>query len=136
MGQAFALGESGWKIEPQLQLIHQHLSLDDIAISGPRVGVRVKGDISTSLGTLQPYGRFNVYKASSGADVTRFIGPAATTDITSRTGYTASELAGGLTLALSQTTSIHGEIGKLWASGSASDVKTSLQGSNGLRVKW
>ncbi|SEU23946.1 outer membrane autotransporter barrel domain-containing protein, partial [Variovorax sp. OV084] len=122
VGQAFAMGDSGWKIEPQLQLIRQHLSLDDIAISGAtvrqdsddgwiaRVGVRVKGELSTSLGTLQPYGRFNIYKASGGADVARFIGPAATTDITSRTGSTVSELAGGLTLALNQTTSIYGEV--------------------------
>ncbi|QNK67228.1 autotransporter outer membrane beta-barrel domain-containing protein [Variovorax sp. PAMC26660] len=148
VGQAFAMGDSGWKIEPQLQLIRQHLSLDDIAISGAnvrqdsddgwiaRVGVRVKGEISTSLGTLQPYGRFNIYKASGGADVARFIGPAATTDITSRTGSTVGELAGGLTLALNQTTSIYGEIGKLWASGGATDVKTSVQGSLGLRMKW
>ncbi|MGJ7505336.1 MULTISPECIES: autotransporter outer membrane beta-barrel domain-containing protein [unclassified Variovorax] len=148
VGQAFAMGESGWKIEPQLQLIHQHLSLDDIAISGAsvrqdsddgwiaRVGVRVKGEISTSLGTLQPYGRFNIYKASGGADVARFIGPAATTDITGRSGSTVSELAGGLTLALNETTSVYGEVGKLWASGGATDVKTSVQGSIGLRMKW
>ena len=148
VGQAFALGESGWKIEPQLQLIHQHIGLDNIAISGAnvrqdsddgwiaRVGVRLKGEMATALGTLQPYGRFNLYKASSGADVARFIGPAATTDVTGRTGSTVSELAGGLTLALNQTTSIYGEVGKLWASGGATDVKTSLQGSLGLRMKW
>jgi outer membrane autotransporter protein len=148
VGQAFALGESGWKIEPQLQLIHQHLGLDNIAISGAnvrqdsndgwiaRVGVRLKGEMATALGTLQPYGRFNLYKASSGADVVRFVGPAATTDVTGRTGSTVSELAGGLTLALNQTTSIYGEVGKLWASGGATDVKTSLQGSLGLRMKW
>ncbi|RST51861.1 autotransporter outer membrane beta-barrel domain-containing protein [Variovorax sp. MHTC-1] len=148
VGQAFALGASGWKIEPQLQLIHQHLGLNDLAISGARVrqdsddgwiaraGVRLKGEFATGLGTLQPYGRFNVYKASAGADVARFIGPAASTDITSRTGATVSELAGGLTLALNQTTSIYGEIGKLWASGGATDVKTSVQGSLGLRMKW
>ena len=148
VGQAFALGESGWKIEPQLQLIHQHLGLDNIAISGAnvrqdsddgwiaRVGVRLKGEMATALGTLQPYGRFNLYKASSGADVVRFVGPAAATDVTGRTGSTVSELAGGLTLALNQTTSIYGEVGKLWASGGATDVKTSLQGSLGLRMKW
>ncbi|MDQ0586660.1 autotransporter outer membrane beta-barrel domain-containing protein [Variovorax paradoxus] len=143
VGQAFALGESGWKIEPQLQLIHQHLGLDNIAISGAnvrqdsddgwiaRVGVRVKGEMATGLGTLQPYGRFNIYKASGGADVARFISPAATTDITSRTGSTVSELAGGLTLALSQTTSIYGEVGKLWASGGDAKVKSAVQGSLG-----
>jgi outer membrane autotransporter protein len=148
VGQAFALGESGWKIEPQLQLIHQHLGLDNIAISGAnvrqdtddgwiaRVGVRVKGEVATGLGTLQPYGRFNLYKASGGADVTRFVGPAATADITSRIGSTVSELAGGLTLALNQTTSIYGEIGKLWASGGDAKVKSTVQGSLGLRMKW
>jgi hypothetical protein len=98
--------------------------------------VRLKGEFATGLGTLQPYGRFNLYKASAGADVARFIGPAAATDITSRTGSTVSELAGGLTLALNPTTSIYGEIGKLWASGGATDVKTSVQGSLGLRMKW
>lgn len=152
VGQSFALGESGWKIEPQLQLIRQRLSLDNIAISGAnvrqdsdngwiaRVGVRLKGEIATSLGTLQPYGRFNIYKASGGTDVARFIGPAGMTDITGRTGSTSSELAGGLTLALSQTTSVYGEVGKLWASGGDAKVKSSVQGSVqgslGLRMKW
>ncbi|MDP9964617.1 outer membrane autotransporter protein [Variovorax paradoxus] len=148
VGQSFALGASGWKIEPQLQLIHQHLSLDSLAISGAnvrqdsddgwiaRVGVRLKGEMSTGLGTLQPYARFNLYKASGGADVARFISPPATTGITGRTGFTVSELAGGLTLALSPTTSVYGEVGKLWASGGATDVKTSVQGSIGLRMKW
>ncbi|MDQ0072026.1 outer membrane autotransporter protein [Variovorax boronicumulans] len=148
VGQAFAMGEGGWKIEPQLQLIHQHIGLDDVAISGARVrqdsddgwiarvGVRLKGEIATSLGTLQPYGRFNIYKTSGGADVARFIGPAGTTDITGRTGSTVGELAGGLTLALNATTSLYGEVGKLWAAGGATDVKTALQGSLGLRMKW
>ncbi|QGW82270.1 autotransporter outer membrane beta-barrel domain-containing protein [Variovorax paradoxus] len=148
VGQAFALGASGWKIEPQVQLIHQRLSLDTIAISGAnvrqdsddgwiaRVGVRLKGEVATGLGTLQPYGRFNLYKASSGADVARFIGPAGATNITGRTGSTFSELAGGLTLALNQTTSVYGEVGKLWASGGDARVKSTVQGSLGLRMKW
>ncbi|MEP6722920.1 MAG: autotransporter domain-containing protein, partial [Variovorax sp.] len=76
-----------------------------------RVGVRLKGEIATGMGTLQPNGRFNVYKASGGVDVVRFIGAAATTDITSRIGSTVSELGGGLTLALNQTTSVYGEVG-------------------------
>jgi len=148
VGQSFAMGASGWKIEPQVQLIHQRLSLDTIAISGAnvrqdsddgwiaRVGVRLKGEVATGLGTLQPYGRFNLYKASSGADVARFIGPAGAADITGRTGSTFSELAGGLTLALNQTTSIYGEVGKLWASGGDAKVKSTVQGSLGLRMKW
>jgi fibronectin-binding autotransporter adhesin len=33
VGQAFALGGSGWSVEPQLQLIHQHMDLGNSAIA-------------------------------------------------------------------------------------------------------
>ncbi|RYY93906.1 MAG: autotransporter outer membrane beta-barrel domain-containing protein, partial [Comamonadaceae bacterium] len=87
-GQAFQIAPN-WTIEPQLQLVHQRLSLDDANIVGARVqqdshngwtvraGVRVKGQIDTGAGSLQPYARVNVYKRSSGTDITRFVGPAA-----------------------------------------------------------
>jgi outer membrane autotransporter protein len=148
VGQAFALGGSGWSVEPQLQLIHQHMDLNNSAIAGAiaqpqadsgwiaRAGVRVKGQIDTGMGALQPYGRFNVYRTSSGADIARFVNGATTTDISAPTGGTSTELAGGFTLALGQSTSLYGEIGKLWASGGDAKVKSSINGSIGVRVKW
>jgi fibronectin-binding autotransporter adhesin len=148
VGQAFALGGGGWRIEPQLQLIHQHMDLNDAAIAGAiaqpqadsgwiaRAGVRIKGEIDTGMGTLQPYGRVNVYRTSGGADIARFVNGAATTDISAPTGGTSTELAGGFTLALGQATSLYGEIGKLWASGGNARVKSSVNGSLGVRVKW
>ena len=84
--------------EPQLQLAYQHLSLDDTSISGAaiqqntdngwiaRAGVRIKGAYDAGPGTLQPYARVNFYKFSSGTDITRFIGPAGSTDIASQIG--------------------------------------------------
>ncbi|RTQ35278.1 autotransporter outer membrane beta-barrel domain-containing protein [Variovorax gossypii] len=148
VGQSFALGGSGWSIEPQLQLIHQHMDLNNSAIVGAvvqpqadsgwigRAGVRVKGEIATGVGTLQPYGRFNVYRTSSGADIARFVNGATTTDISAPTGGTSTELAGGFTLALGQSTSLYGEVGKLWASGGNARVKSSINGSVGVRMKW
>ncbi|KIQ36208.1 hypothetical protein RT97_01980 [Variovorax paradoxus] len=148
VGQSFALGGSGWAIEPQLQLIHQHMDLSDSAILGAvvqpdadsgwiaRAGVRVKGQIDTGIGALQPYGRFNVYRTSSGADIARFVNGATRTGIEAPTGGTSTELAGGFTLALGQTTSLYGEIGKLWSSGGDARVKSSINGSLGVRVKW
>ncbi|RUR68538.1 autotransporter outer membrane beta-barrel domain-containing protein [Variovorax guangxiensis] len=148
VGQSFALGGSGWRIEPQLQLIHQHMDLGNSAIVGAvvqpqadsgwiaRAGLRVKGEIATGAGTLQPYGRFNVYRTSSGADIARFVNGATTTDIAAPTGGTSTELAGGFTLALGESTSLYGEIGKLWASGGNARVKSSINGSVGVRVKW
>ncbi|RQO52823.1 autotransporter outer membrane beta-barrel domain-containing protein [Variovorax sp. KBW07] len=148
VGQSFAIGNSGWSVEPQLQLIHQHLDLGNSLISGAvvqpqadngwlvRAGVRVKGQVDTGVGTLQPYGRLNVYKTSSGMDVARFTTGTTTTDIGAPTGGTSTELAGGFTLALSQTTSLYGEVGKLWSSGGDAKVKSGINGSLGVRVKW
>ncbi|SCK32968.1 outer membrane autotransporter barrel domain-containing protein [Variovorax sp. HW608] len=147
VGQAFAIAP-GWAIEPQLQVAHRQLSLDDTVISGAlvhndgengwllRAGVRVKGEIATGAGMLQPYARVNVYHAASGTDVARFIGPAAFTDISSRTGYTTTEVALGATLQLSAATSVYGEVGQLFDSGGDQRLKSGVQGSVGLRVNW
>jgi outer membrane autotransporter protein len=148
VGQAFALGASGWQVEPQLQLIHQHLDLDDAAIAGAvvqpradsgwiaRAGVRLKGQVDTSVGILQPYGRVNVYKTSSGTDLAQFVNGATRTGIAAPSGGTSTELAGGFTLALGQRTSVYGELGKLWSSGGSAKVKSAVHGGVGVRVKW
>jgi hypothetical protein len=47
-------------------------------------------------------------------NITRFVGPAGGIDIVSRTGGTNSELAVRSTWALSNSTSLYGEVGKLW----------------------
>lgn len=146
-GKAFPLGE-GWTIEPQAQLVHQSNSFDNVLIGGAvvtqdasggwigRLGVRVKGDVATAAGRLQPYGRFNVYHGSSGTDVATFIGPAASTPIGSATGYTSTEVAAGMTLALTPATTLYGEVGQLFSASGDAKVKSSVQGSVGVRVSW
>jgi len=147
VGQAFPLG-SNWTIEPQLQLVHQRIRLDDSGIVGAlvqqnnhngwlvRAGVRVKGEIATSAGALQPYVRFNVYRSGSGTDVASFIGPAATTNIATRTGGTSSELAVGATLQLTPSTSLYAEVGKLWASGGDTRTRSGVNGTVGVKIRW
>ncbi|PSL79091.1 hypothetical protein C7T35_39380, partial [Variovorax sp. WS11] len=71
-----------------------------------------------------------------GNDSTRFINAAASTAIASSTGSTSTELAAGFTLRLSESTSLYGELGKLWASGGDTRVKSQLNGSVGLKVRW
>ena len=147
LGQAFALG-SHWQIEPQAQISYRTINLHDSAMSLAqvrnkadsdwtlRLGARIKGSFATSVGQFQPYGRINVYKASNTNDVASFITPAATTQISAKGGYTATELAAGASLKLSQRTSIYGELGKLWANGGDSRVKSGVQASVGVRVQW
>ncbi|MFV0674256.1 autotransporter outer membrane beta-barrel domain-containing protein [Variovorax sp. tm] len=148
VGQAFAIAP-GWTIEPQLQLVHQRISLDDTGIAAAlvqqhshsgwlaRAGVRVKGEIATSAGLLQPYVRFNVYRSGSGTDISRFVGPAAYTDIATRTGGTSTELAAGATLQLTQNASLYAELGKTWASGGAVRTRSNgIEGSVGVKIRW
>ncbi len=147
VGQAYALGK-GWTLEPQAQLIYSHARLDDLTIVGARVqqsnldswtaglAVRVKGDFATSAGRLQPYGRVGVIHGTGGDTIARFIGPAAFTDIASAGGYTSIEVAGGFTLSLSRSTSLYGEVGHLFSTGGDTQVKASVQGAVGVRVRW
>ncbi|VTU19450.1 hypothetical protein H6CHR_01185 [Variovorax sp. PBL-H6] len=58
------------------------------------------------------------------------------TMIASSRGGTSTELATGFTLSLSESTSLYGEVGKLWASGGDTRVKSQLNASAGLRVRW
>lgn len=146
-GQAFAL-TAGWYIEPQAQIVYQKLRLDNMPISGAvvsqqtgggwlgRLGVRVRGEMATAAGLLQPYARLNFYGANAGTDVAQFVNAAAVTRIAGTTGYRSVELAAGFSLRVSGEASIYGELGRLHAMGGAARVRSSLLGSAGLRMRW
>ncbi|WP_447892923.1 autotransporter family protein [Pseudomonas marginalis] len=148
VGQAFPLGGSGVSIEPQLQLIRQHLDLSDSTIPDAQVkpgadnnwitraGVRVKGEINTGIGRVQPYARVNAYKTSNGTDVSRFINGNTTTDISAPTGGSSSELAAGVTLPLMASASLYFEVGKAWSLGGGGEERSTFNGSIGVRMSW
>jgi len=148
VGKPFPIAPN-WTVEPQVQLLHQRVSLGDTGISGAlvqqksdngwraRAGVRVKGEFVTSAGLLQPYARVNFYRGSSGTDVTRFVGPAGVTDIATRTGGHSTELAAGATLQVAENTSVYVELGKLWAgSGGDARIKSGVNASVGVKMRW
>ncbi|RYF34300.1 MAG: autotransporter domain-containing protein [Comamonadaceae bacterium] len=147
VGQAFALG-AGWSLEPQLQLVHQRLGLDDTALVGAtvqqdahngwavRAGLRIQGEFATGAGTLQPYARLNVWRTSSGTDRARFIGPAAFADIVTPTGGTSTEAALGANWQVTPAVGVYGELGQLWASGGTTKTKGGPNASLGVKVRW
>ncbi|MEJ8814545.1 autotransporter outer membrane beta-barrel domain-containing protein [Variovorax ureilyticus] len=146
-GKAFALTD-GWSVEPQAQLMYLSTRFDDVRTFSARVrqdadggwigrlGVRIKGDLFTAAGRLQPYARVNLYRAASGTDVVTFTSPVNASRASTETGYTSTEVAGGFSLALSAATMMYGEVGRLFSSGGDARVKSSVQGSLGLRVSW
>lgn len=148
VGQAFALG-GGWQIEPQLQLIHQRLDLDDTLLTGlttvrqrtdsgwtVRAGAKVQGEWQTGAGSLKPYARVNLYKRQGGTDTATFIAPAAATDILTRTGGSSAELALGATWQWGPRWGVYGELGKAWATGGSQRSGSGVQGSLGLKARW
>lgn len=99
-----------------------------------RLGVRAKGEIGTGAGMLQPYARLNFYRTSGSDDMARFIGSA---DIVSNTDASWGEVAAGLTLTLNSAVSFYGEAGRLFSvGGSDTTVRSDLQGSLGVRLRW
>ena len=146
-GQGFALSPR-WLIEPSVQLAYQRLSLDETGLSGAsvqqdtdgswiaRMGVRVKGLFNAGPGALRPYASLNLYKRSNSTDITRFVGGAGGTDISSRTGGSSSELSAGLDWRLSPTVSLYGEVSRLWDLGGDARTGSGLSGGVGVRVLW
>lgn len=147
VGQAFGIG-GGWSVEPQAQLVHQRLSLDDASIAGARVtqdthkgwaarlGVRVAGALTTRAGTVQPYARVDVWRTSRGTDRARFMTPVALTDIAARTGGTSTEAALGAHWQINPRVGVYGELGRMWASGGGARTQGGPNASVGVKVRW
>ncbi|WP_161599711.1 autotransporter-associated beta strand repeat-containing protein [Pseudomonas arsenicoxydans] len=146
-GKTFTLTEQ-WSLEPQAQLIFQQQNQDDLTLGGAqvnqnaenawiaRLGARVKGEFVTGAGKLLPYARVNLYHSSAGNDDVTFSTPTASTKIESPSGYSAAEAEVGGTLALTSDTSLYGEIGQLWNIGGDATIKSSVQASLGLKMRW
>ncbi|RRY11656.1 autotransporter family protein [Brucella anthropi] len=140
-GYPLALSES-WTLEPQAQLIWQHLSLDDqadhyssIAFDTDdawtgRIGFRLQGEQETSVGKLRPYLKANLWQNFSSDQTVRFATDPIVTDLKG----TSLELGGGLTLDITEkaslfatadyTTNLGGERNRIW------------EGNLGLNIKW
>ncbi|PIT48664.1 autotransporter family protein, partial [Snodgrassella alvi] len=148
-GKPFSLGNSAWKLEPQAQIVHQWLDLDDSNISGNttvkqghndawlfRVGARMEGNYQTGKGTLRPYTRLNLFYSPNGTDHTTFTTRNASTTLHNGGGHTSTEVAVGGSYDVNDNVSVYGEIGHTWSNGSDTKVKAPVNGSVGLKVLW
>ncbi|MGN6307287.1 MAG: autotransporter family protein [Mesorhizobium sp.] len=131
-----------WTLEPQGQIIWNHLSLDnrkdsfstvsfdsEDAVRG-RLGFRLQGKYETGSGTLQPYLKANIWHDFSADQTVRFDGD----PIVTETDGTSLEIGGGIVASLTKdlslfitadyTTNLGGEKKRIW------------EGNLGLNVKW
>ena len=131
-----------WVLEPQGQIILQHLDVDDQndgfstvnfdtddSWTG-RVGLRLQGNLQTSAGLMQPYLKANLWHGFDGTDNVRFGTDLISTDY----GGTSLELGGGLVAAVTQDVSLFATADYTFdVSGENQRI---IEGNVGLRVKW
>lgn len=140
-GYPIALDEQ-WSLEPQAQIVWQHLSLDDTAdryssvsfdsedtVTG-RLGLRLQGRYETSAGLIQPYLKANLWHSFSSDQTVRFAGDPIVTEL----GGTSLELGGGVTAALTETVSLFATVD--YTTNLGGEKKRSWEGNIGLSVKW
>jgi autotransporter family porin len=140
-GLPIPLSES-WSIEPQAQLIWQHLSLDDQSdryssvvfddddgVTG-RIGARLQGSYQLGQGMLRPYLKANLWHAFNGTDdVTFGIDP-----IKTEQGGTSLELGGGVTYDFTRSLSAFATASDTFDI-DGSHLQT-VAGNVGVRLKW
>ncbi len=131
-------------IEPQAQVIYQHLSLDPMrdlvspvsyggsdAVSG-RIGMRLTGDFQTMSGSiLQPYLKANVWRTFGGWDSVTFAG---TDLIQTQRMATAMEIGGGIVAKLNDGLGIFASAAFITNLDGAR--RNTVQANVGLRARW
>ncbi|MBZ9812064.1 MULTISPECIES: autotransporter outer membrane beta-barrel domain-containing protein [unclassified Mesorhizobium] len=140
-GYPIALAQ-GWTLEPQAQLIWQHLSLDDAEdrfasvsfdlddnVTG-RLGLRLQGETTLNGTALQPYLKANLWHGFGGTDHVNFD----TTDISTESRSTSFEFGGGVIAKVTDKVS-------LFATGDyttnlGGDKRRILEGNLGVSIKW
>ncbi|PBB66082.1 autotransporter outer membrane beta-barrel domain-containing protein [Mesorhizobium sp. WSM4312] len=140
-GYPIALAQ-GWTLEPQAQLVWQHLSLDDTndrfssvsfdtddSVSG-RLGARLQGETTINGVALQPYLKANIWHDFGGTSHVNFD----TTDISTEGRSTSFEFGGGVVAEVTDKVS-------LFATGDyttnlGGDKRRILEGNVGISVKW
>ena len=130
-------------IEPEAQLIYQHLSLDATqdavstvaygdpdAVSG-RIGLRLQGNYRVASTRLQPYLKANFWQDFGGLDTITF---ASTDVIGTRRRASAFEFGGGIVAHLSTAIGVFASAG--YTTNLDDHRQQIVQGNIGLRVQW
>ncbi|MBZ9907142.1 autotransporter outer membrane beta-barrel domain-containing protein [Mesorhizobium sp. BR115XR7A] len=140
-GYPIALAQ-GWTLEPQAQLIWQHLSLDDAKdrfssvsfdsegrVTG-RIGARLQGESVVNGIALQPYLKANIWHDFGGTDRVSFD----TTDISTEGRSTSFEFGGGIVAKVTDKVSIFATGD--YTTNLGGDKRRILEGNLGFSVKW
>ena len=132
----------GWTLEPQAQLVWQHLSLDDARdrfssvsfdsddnVTG-RIGLRLQGETVLGGTAVQPYLKANLWHDFGGTDRVDFEG----TGISTESRSTSFEFGGGVVARITDKVSVFATAD--YTTNLGGDRRRVLEGNLGFSVKW
>jgi outer membrane autotransporter protein len=134
---------AGVTVEPQAQLIWQHLSISDLndGVSNvsfssgdtfvARLGARVTGDVDGFGTRWQPWLRVNVLRTFGSDDTTTFGG---TTALGTQIGQTAAQIGAGVVAHIGRSGSVFVTAG--WLTNLGGAHQRSVTGDAGARWSW
>ncbi len=141
-GYPFAV-VTDWVLEPQVQIIHQKVSLDtqddgvskvefdsDSAWTG-RLGARLKGRYQVSGMPVEPYLRANLWHTFSGTDTVTFDD---TERVKTQQRASTGDLGVGVIVSLAPTVSVYA--GADYITNLDSSQQRSVAGNLGVRISW
>lgn len=135
-----------WQIEPETQLIYQHVNIDDTSDQFSavnlgssngwvgRIGTRVKYTRQVDKYSLQPYLRANFWSIISGNNANTVYANTAT--ITTSNNNSWAQLGGGITMNLTRIVSVYLFIDDLIGLSSHTFSSRGIDGGLGLRANW
>ncbi|KGU87165.1 autotransporter outer membrane beta-barrel domain-containing protein [Pseudomonas mediterranea] len=141
-GYPFAVA-TDWVLEPQVQVIHQKISLDtqddgvsrvefnsDSAWTG-RLGARLKGRYQVSGMPVEPYLRANLWHTFSGTDSVTFDN---TERVETQQRASTADLGVGVIVSLAPSVSVYASAD--YSNNLDSNQQRSVAGNLGMRVSW
>ncbi|SEM92488.1 outer membrane autotransporter barrel domain-containing protein [Pseudomonas sp. ok272] len=132
-----------WVVEPQAQVIHQQIDLDnqndgisDVSFDAQdywtgRVGARLKGRYLVQDVPLEPYLRANLWRTFGGSDTVTYDD---TTRIKTEHKASSADVGGGLVAKLSSSVSVYGSVD--YSTHLDSNDLNGVSGTLGLRMSW
>jgi len=141
-GRPFAIG-TDWVAEPQVQLIHQRVDMDDqndgvstLAFDSQpsttgRVGVRLKGDYRAIQMPVEPFVQANLWRTMEGYDTVTFDH---SERIRTRQKATTANLGAGLVSRLSQDISLY--LSADYKQNLDDNDMDEVSGNLGVRMEW
>lgn len=141
-GMPWGIGQ-GLTIEPQAQVIWQHLSLDSLndgvsdvsfsAVNGvtTRIGARLGGTYHAGGSTWQPFVRLNLLRAFGNDDRTIFD---RTTTIATPTHQLTGQLDAGVAAKLSRRVSVYAAV--IYAANLGGEHQRTVGGNIGVHLQW